>query len=179
MRSAVAGLSSPHPLADTLPSMLREDIFARSLCASFDEVLAPVLLTLDTYPSYLDPALTPRDMVPWLAQWLGLAVDPDTEIDPQRQELQSSSTLNATRGTRRSVELILEAALGFEVEVVESGGTRWTPSPGGALPGEPDPLLTVIVRPPEGYVVDLLRLDALIRSAKPAHVRHEVQVPTG
>jgi hypothetical protein len=55
----VAGLATPHPLADTLPALLREDPFARELCASFDEVLAPALLTLDTFADYLDPATTP------------------------------------------------------------------------------------------------------------------------
>lgn len=176
MRGGVQGLPSPHPLADTLPTMLREDVFARSLCASFDEVLAPVLLTLDTYPSYLDPALAPEDMVAWLAQWLGLSVDPDAELDRQRHELRTSGALNATRGSRRSVELVVESALGYPVEVLESGGSRWSPSPGGELPGEPDPVLLVIVRPPGAEAVDVARLDALVRSVKPAHVRHEVQV---
>jgi phage tail-like protein len=176
MRSGVDGLTSPHPLADILPSMLREDDFARSLCAGVDEVLAPVLLTLDTYASYLDPATTPADMVPWLAQWLGLAVDPRTELPRQRHELQTSSEVNAVRGTRRSVELVVESALGLAVEVVESGGARWSPSPGGDLPGEPDPSLTVVVHPPAGQQVDVDRLDALVGSVTPAHVRHTVRV---
>ena len=75
MRGMVAELASPHPLVDTLPSMLREDSFAGGLCGSFDGLLAPVLLTLDTFADYLDPATTPEDMIPWLAQWLGLGVD--------------------------------------------------------------------------------------------------------
>ena len=74
MRGRVDGLASPHPLADTLPSMLREDPVAGSLCASFDDLLAPVLLTLGHLANYLDPATTPDDMIPWLAQWLGLGV---------------------------------------------------------------------------------------------------------
>ena len=49
MRGMVEELASPHPLTDTLPSMLQEDPFAGSLCGSFDELLAPVLLTLDTF----------------------------------------------------------------------------------------------------------------------------------
>ena len=62
------------------------------------------------------------------------------------------------------------------VEVSESGGARWSPSPGGSLPGEPNAALGVVVRPPAGVEVDLDRLDALVRSVKPAHVRHAVSV---
>jgi len=176
MRGLVAELASPHPLAETLPSMLREDPFARSLCESFDDVLAPVLLTLDTFGNYLDPATTPEDMIPWLAQWLGLGVDLNVEQARQRHELQIAGSLNVTRGTRRSIELVLENALGMRVVVSESGGARWSPSPGGTLPGDPDATLNVVVHPDPGIEVDVDRLDALVRSVKPAHVRHIVSV---
>jgi phage tail-like protein len=156
--------------------MMQEDSFARGLCASFDDVLAPVLLTLDTFASYLDPATTPEDMIPWLAQWLGLGVDLNVEQARQRHELQIAGVLNATRGTRRSIAMELENALGMPVEVSESGGARWSPSPGGPLPGEPQEMLSIIVHPAAGQEVDLDRLGALIRSVKPAHVRHRVAV---
>ncbi|HEU5486932.1 MAG TPA: phage tail protein, partial [Microlunatus sp.] len=113
----VTGLATPHPLADTLPGLLREDGFARELCASFDDLLAPVLLTLDTFADYLDPTTTPEDMIGWLAQWLGLTVDPGMEHAVQRHELAVAGWLNATRGTRRSIELALQSALGTGVEV--------------------------------------------------------------
>jgi phage tail-like protein len=172
----VAGLASPHPLADTLPSMLREDPFAQSLCASFDDLLAPVLLTLDTFDNYLDPASTPEDMIPWLAQWLGLGAELTADQDRQRHELAEAVALNATRGTRHCLEQVLENGLGIEVEVIESGGTRWSPSPGGTLPGDAQEVLRVVVRPPAGVEVDVDRVDALVRSVKPAHVRHVVSV---
>ena len=156
--------------------MLQEDPFAGSLCASFDELLAPVLLTLDTFANYLDPATTPEDMIPWLAQWLGLGVDLNVEQARQRHELQIAGVLNATRGTRASIATELENALGISVDVSESGGARWSPSPGGPLPGEPQEMLSIIVHPAAGQEVDMDRLDALIRSVKPAHVRHRVAV---
>lgn len=176
MRGMIAELPSPHPLTQTLPSMLREDSFASSLCASFDELLAPAILSLDTFVAYLDPDTTPEDMLPWLAQWLGLGIDLYVTQPPQRHELRLASSLNATRGTRHSIQQLIENAFGMPVEVTESGGARWTPTPGGELPGEPEPFVTVVVHPPSGVEVDLDRLDALIRSVKPAHVRHAVSV---
>jgi phage tail-like protein len=169
-------LLSPHPLTETLPSLLREDPFAESLCASFDELLAPAILSLDTFVAYLDPETTPDDMLPWLAQWLGLGSDLDVTQPPQRHELKLASSLNAARGTRRSLQLLVENALGMPAEVTDSGGARWSPTPGGELPGEPEPAVRIVVHPPSGVAVDLDRLDALIRSVKPAHVRHTVSV---
>ena len=176
MRGMVAELASPHPLVDTLPSMLRTDSFAEGLCASFDDLLAPVLLTLDTFASYLDPATTPDDMIPWLAQWLGFGADLNVEQVRERHELQIAGSLNIARGTRRGIELALEQALGMAVEVSESGGAGWSSSPGGALPGDPDASVTVVVRPGSGMEVDTDRVDALLKSVTPAHVRHLVTV---
>ncbi len=52
-------------------------------------------------------------MIPWLAQWLGLGVDLNVEQARQRHELRIAGSLNVTRGTRRSIELVLENALGM------------------------------------------------------------------
>lgn len=176
MRGTIARLPSPHPLVEILPSLLRADPFAGSLCASFDELLAPAMLSLDTFVDYLDPDTTPEDMLPWLAQWLGLDPDAFLARPPQRHELRLASSLNAIRGTRRSIQLAIENALGLPAEVTESGGARWTATPGGELPGEQEPSVTVVVHPPSGVEVDVDRLDALVRSVKPAHVRHTVLV---
>ena len=54
------------PLGAILPSMNREDPFAQQLCAGLDEVLAPVVMSLDAFPAYLDLATAPADMLRWL-----------------------------------------------------------------------------------------------------------------
>ena len=176
MRGTVPGLPSPLPLADTLPGLLRTDRFAESLCASFDEVLAPVLLSLDGFPAYLDLRTAPEDMVEWLAQWLGMSVDPNAALASQRELLQSAGELHARRGTRRGLELAVQAELGVPVQVVETGASSWSAEPGGDLPGEPVPAVVVIARPRAGQDVDVERLDALVRTIKPAHILHRVQV---
>ncbi len=176
MRGTIAGLSTPSPLADTLPSVLREDVFARGLCASLDEVLAPVMLSLDAFPAYLDLTTTPEDMLPWLAQWLGMVVDSSQELSIQRGLLQSAGELHATRGTQRGIELAVEAALGVPVEVAETGGAAWSATPGGDLPGEAQPAVVVIVRPRPGQEIDEDRVEAVVKSVKPAHVLHRIQI---
>lgn len=178
MRGTIDGLLSPHPLVDTLPAMLRDDPFARSLCAGFDELLAPVILDLDTFVGHLDPATAPDDMLVWLAQWLGLGGDQELGPVPRRRELQQAGTVNATRGTRRSIQLAVESVFGVDAEVTESGAARWSPTPGGELPGQAETGVTVTLRPAGGAGIDLARLEAVIRAVTPAHVPHAVVVQT-
>lgn len=176
MRGTLDGLPTPRPLAATLPAMLREDPMAHGLCDGLDEVLAPVLLSLDAFPAYLDLATTPDDMVPWLAQWVGMSVDLGEDLDRQRELLGSAGALHAIRGTRRGIELAVQAATGMPAEVVETGAASWSDTPGGALPGEPEAAVVVVVRPEPDAYVDADRLDALVEALKPAHVRHRVQI---
>lgn len=176
MRGSVAGLRSPAPLSETLPSMLREDPFARELCAGLDEVLAPVLLSLDSFAAYLDVGTTPDDMLPWLAQWVGLTLDPAHERGGQRELLRTAREMHARQGTRHGIELAVTAALGVEVEVVETGAAAWSSRADAELPGQPEPAIVVRVRPGADREVDLDHLDAVVRAVRPVHVRYEVEV---
>ena len=169
-------LPSPHPLVETLPSILRGDALACGLADSFDGLLAPAILALDTVVDYLDPLLTPEDMLPWLAQWHGMQLDETAVHTLQREDLSLARTVNPVRGTLRSIELVIEEMFGVPAEVTESGVTAWSSDPGGALPGDPEPSVTVVIRPPAGVEVDLGRLDALLESVTPAHVRRAVSL---
>ena len=179
MRVQLDGVLSPHPLADTLPSMLREDPFARSLCGGFDEVLAPVLLSLDSFTAYLDLATAPADLLPWLAQWVGMAADHGQDPDLLRQQLRAAREQHASRGTRRGIELAVRAAYGVAVQVEENGAAAWSSEPGGPLPGEEEPSLRVTVRTARPEQVDPDALDAFVASVKPAHVPHATRVQVG
>lgn len=176
MRGLIAGLATPAPLSETLPSMLRADAFARELCAALDEVLAPVLLSLDSFPAYLDVGTTPDDMLPWLAQWVALEVDQAQELDGQRELLRTARDMHALRGTKHGIELAVNAALGVEVEVTESGGSSWSDRAAADLPGEPVPAIVVTVRPGPNQEVDIDHLEAVVRAVRPGHVRYEVEV---
>lgn len=179
MRGGVDGALSPHPLAATLPGVLREDGFAQALCGGLDEVLAPVLTTLDSFDAYLDLATAPDDLLPWLAQWVGMAADHGQDPDLLRQQLRTSREQHASRGTRRGIELAVRAAYGVAVRVEESGGATWADAPGGALPGDPEPWLRVTVTLARAGQVDPDALDAFVASVKPAHVPHETVVVVG
>jgi len=179
MRGALDNLASPHPLGRTLPSLYRTDSFTQRLCESLDEVIAPVISTLDNMPAYLDLSTAPDDLLPWLAHWLGLAVDPGQDPVRQRSLLRSTSELQGWQGTRRGIELAVSALVGVRAEVVETGGAAWSIDPTDALPGESTPAIVVRVFPDPGREVDVERLDAVVRAITPAHVIHRVQVVPG
>ena len=176
MRGALGQLPSPHPLGQSLPSVYRTDQFTQQLCESFDEVLSPVISALDNLPAYLDLGTAPEDLLPWLAHWIGLAVDRGDDPVRQRELLRSTSDLHGWQGTRRGIELAISAQLGVRAEVVESGGASWSVDARDSLPGEPLPAVVVQVFPVAGQEIDEERLKDAVAALKPAHVIHRVQV---
>lgn len=179
MRGLTPGLLSPHPLGEGLPALYLADSFAQQLCGGLDEVLAPILATLDALPAYFDPATAPEDMLGWLAGWLGLTLD-ENQSEPRRRELLGRGVwLLGRRGTVTGVREAVEAVFELTPEVIDPGGAHWAAEPGSPLPGVPAGELVVRVRVPDPGAFDVRRLDALVTSVKPAHVRHRVEVVPG
>ena len=177
MRGAAAGLASPWPLIDTMPLVYRTDPLAEQLCATFDDVLAPIFAALDCFAAYLDPRTAPADMLDWLAGWIGLAVNP-YEPAHKRELITAGATLSAWRGTPRSIHDAVAVAFGRETEVIESGSATWSTTPDSRPAGQPTPGLIVRVTVDAGDDIDARSLDALVDAVKPAHVPHRVEVVT-
>lgn len=174
MRGTIDGLATPHPLGELLPGLYDQDVLAQALCAGLDEVLAPVIGTLDNLPAYLDLATTPDDLVPWLSHWVGMTVQAPMPVERQRELLQSAVDLQGWIGTTRGVQLSLEALFGASTVVQDSGGCAWSTDPHAPLPGDPVPSVTVRVS--GGTAVDVDRVEAVVASVTPAHVLHQVEV---
>lgn len=178
-RGTLPELRSPHPLGLMLPGLYHGDPFAQGFTEGLDAVLAPVLSTLDCLDAYLDPRLAPADFVEWLAGWVGLAVDENWPLDRQRALVARTVELYSWRGTARGLVELVRLYVGVEPEVTDSGGAAWSAVPGGEAPGSAEPVVRVRVRVPAGEEPDARRLDAVVAAAKPAHVRHEVEVEIG
>jgi phage tail-like protein len=176
MRAGIAALPSPHPFAPTLPGMYHSQPFVEGFCSALDEVLAPVLCTLDNLPAYLDVATAPDDLLPWLAAWTGMTLDPGQSRERQRSLLRQAVALQGVQGTPRGIELAVEAVFGLRSEVQETGAVTWSSDPDAPLPGEPLQAFVVQVFPRDDQVVDEARLDLVVSSLKPAQVVHRVQV---
>jgi phage tail-like protein len=176
MRAAVPGLPTPFPLGTSLPGLYQDDDFVQRLCAGLDEVLAPVVATLDCLPAYLDPSTTPDDVLRWLAGWVGIALDDGVPPPLRRRLVRIAADLHRRRGTAGGVRDAVAAWFGATPEVVESGAAAWAAAPGTPLPGEPAPFLLVRLRVADPAAVDAHRLDAVVAATKPAHVPHRVEV---
>lgn len=176
MRGNVAELDTPYPLGELLPAMYQEDGLAQRLCEGLDEVLAPIIATLDCLDAYLDPDLTPLDFLDWLAGWVGVSLDQNWPETRRRALVAQAGELYRWQGTVRGIAEHVALYAGVVPEVTDSGGAVWSMAPGAPFPGRPEPEVVVRVMTDNPDGVDLTHLDAIVTAAKPVHVRHRVEV---
>ena len=69
-----------------LPAIYQGEEFLGQFLAGLDDVLAPVIATLDCLHGYVDPAVAPPDFVEWLGEWVGLTLEEDWS-DARRRRL--------------------------------------------------------------------------------------------
>lgn len=169
MRGAVRRLATAHPLGEQLPAIYADDEMAQKMTQAFDEVLAPVLTTLDCLDSYLDPALTPPDLLPWLAGWVAIGFGEQMSEAQRRALVAAAVSLHRERGTLSALARLVHTLTGIEARVTDSGGTAWSTQAGGSLPGTEDSRVTIHL---PGYTtVDRQWLQAVLVLGVPAHIR--------
>lgn len=176
MRGTVAELASPSPFGPMLPAIYQEDDFSMRFIGGFDDVLAPILITLDCLIDYFDPAVTPTDFLEWLAGWVGIEVDESWATERRRAAVATAVDMYRMRGTITGLRANLEVLSGGQVEITDSGGVAWSTSPMGELPGQDSPRLAVRVTVPDADERTTKAIDAIVATAKPAHVVHRVEV---
>ena len=175
-RGLVDGLATPRPLIGTLPGLYQEDVLAASLTRAFDDVMSPIVSTIDNFDSYLDPALTPEDFLEWLAGWVGLLPDETWPIERRRALVAVAAELYRSRGTAAGLSMHVQLLTAGVVEVSDSGGSAWSTTPGTSPPGDGSYSVTVKIKLPKKAGVDGSAVEALVAAAKPAHVAHKVEI---
>ncbi len=115
-KDAPLTVSAREHLRKGVPDVYRRDFNARSdqppplvirFLHALEEVLDPIVATLDSLPAHLDVDLAPEHALAGLATWLG--VD-DVEALPakqQREAVRRAGELARLRGTRAGLELAL------------------------------------------------------------------------
>jgi len=176
MRGSVSGLPTAVPLSAMLPGIYQEDPFTVRFVSGFDDVLAPILSTLDCLPAYFDPSLAPEDFLGWLAGWVGLELDESWPVSRQRAAIAHAAQMYRMRGTVSGLRDNLEVLTGGRVQVADSGGVAWSVTPGAEFPGQDHPRLAVRVSVADPSAVSVSAVDAVVSAAKPAHVVHRVEV---
>ena len=165
---------SPYPIGQALPALYADDGYVQRMTSALDEVLAPVFVTLDCLPAYLDPALAPEDFLRWLAGWVGVEPDERWSTRQLRAIVAVAVRLHRRRGTLSGLAYLLRTLADPEVEVLDTGGCTWSATPNGPLPGSAGAQLMIRVTKGE---VDLEWLRLLAAMSVPAHVRITVSGP--
>ncbi|HEX8629687.1 MAG TPA: phage tail protein [Catenuloplanes sp.] len=176
MRSGLPGLATPLPIGERLPAVYLDDDFTARFTAALDEVLAPILLTLDCFAAYLDPRLAPTDFVGVLADWVAFPVDESWTPEQRRDLVAHAVQLHRWRGTARGLAEHVSLLTCGQVEITDSGGCTWSEQSGAPLPGGGPPQVSVRVLLPDPAAVDQRRLRQAIAELVPAHVAVTVEV---
>jgi len=175
MRGTTPGLPSPYPMGTLMPAVYQEDPFAMRWLEGLDDILAPVIATLDCLDAYVDPHLAPEDFLWWLAGWVGITLDENWPAERARAAVAQAVELYRIRGTVTGLRAYLETLTGGQVTIADSGGVAWSQTPGADLPGEDTPRLAVRVTTADTTLTHDA-LEALVVAAKPAHVIHRLEI---
>lgn len=176
MRAAVDELISPHPLGAMLPGIYQGDDFAQRFTAGLDDVIAPVLSTLDNLAAYFDPATAPDDFLDFIAHWVGIDVEASWSVTRRRRVISHALELHRGRGTPHGIRAAVALVTRAPVQVSENGAAAWSQTPGSQPPGDATPRLVVRIDTDELSELERRRIDALVAAVKPAYVPHEIEL---
>jgi phage tail-like protein len=169
-------IPSPYPLIDYLPAVFAEDMFAVRWTEAMDDVLGPIINTIDCVHGYVDPLLAPDGFVRWLASWFGVLLDESWPMRAQRAVIAEAVELFRMRGTMAGLRRHLAVVVEGTVEITESGGTSWSNRPRPEPPSDVEHWVRVLVCPDDPARTSEAAVEAVIRAAKPVHVVHWLEV---
>jgi phage tail-like protein len=167
-----------------LPAIYKKDEFAGRFLRIFEDILQPIEGIVDNIPYYLDPAVTPELFLPWLASWLGLALDERWPINSCRRLVASAVELYRWRGTRKGVSEFLRIYTGVTPQITESTGRPGTSlgpntklgvntylgGGGGAFQ------FIVTIRAKDLSKIDINTVRAIIQIQKPAYTTYSLNL---
>jgi phage tail-like protein len=133
-----------HGLLQQLPRTLWREPAAREFLFRF---LMPLSAMLDEWENVsttrqrlLDARISPAVALPWLAQFVGLVLDPCWPEAVQRRLILEAAALFRTRGTLGSLQRMLELLTDAQVIIIENFRLR-----GGGVVGNPESVVSQAV----------------------------------
>jgi len=165
-----------------LPALFRDDEFMGQFLLIFESIMKPIEGTVDNIPLYLDALMTSEPLLPWLASWVDLTLDPAWPEDRRRELVKSAAELYRWRGTRRGLTEYLRIYTGSIPEISEY-------IPGMRLDHETElgvntrlgssgtgHHFTVILELDDRSYIDVNTIKAIIEAQKPAHTVYTLQI---
>jgi phage tail-like protein len=113
---------------DQLPGIYRENAdaadFTERFLALFDASIADLDAAIERAPALLDAGGDPDDVLPWLASFVGLALDPAWSPERSRAILRAIPELYRRRGTLGGMKLAFGLVFDVEPAIEELAATR-------------------------------------------------------
>jgi phage tail-like protein len=156
-----------------LPPLFAGDDFIGRFLLIFESILSPVSRTIDNLHYYLDPRLTPPELLPWLSAWIGLALDERWPETQRRALIRAAVELYEWRGTRHGLSEFLRLYTGYTPEILEPGVGR------PRVPEEDVFKMIVRLKVPDPAAVDRTVVETIIDVEKPAHVGYRLEIVAG
>lgn len=170
-----------------LPEFYQESDFLGRFLSIFEQSFEPIYETAETFWAYLDPLLTPKALVPFVAHWVAWPMNPHLTLSQQRRLIRHAVEIYQWRGTARGLTLCLQLCTGLEeqqIEVTEPDEREFAigeitlgdePSLGGGRAYH----FIVILKPGTQDQLDSLdeaALRALIEQEKPAFCTYDLEI---
>ncbi|MEM7796472.1 MAG: phage tail protein [Cyanobacteria bacterium P01_C01_bin.118] len=105
-----------------LPEFYQESDFLGRFLNITEQAFEPVYEAAETFWSYLDPLLTPKALVPFLAHWVAWPMNPRLTLSQQRRLIRHAVEIYQWRGTAHGLKLCLRLCTNLtdeQIEVIE------------------------------------------------------------
>lgn len=157
---------------DYLPGLYQESEFLGRFLLIFEHILSPVDRTIGNISHYLDPDLTPPELVAWLGSWLGVVVDSRVPEERRRDLVKAAPELYRWRGTKRGLREYLRLYTGYEPEITEPTLSEIAANRNLAF------RFNVRVRVPAGEPAPRAFIESIIDAEKPAFAACNLEIVT-
>ena len=160
----------PAPIADgpqsryrlDLPALFQENDFLGRMLLIYESIWEPLERRQDHLPLYFDPRTCPAELLPWLARWLELQLDPHWPEARRRALVAEAMELYRWRGTAYGMTRMLEVCTGITPTITEDPAQPYT--------------FRIRMRVPAGQEVRREVVEELVRAHKPAHVGYVLEI---
>jgi len=180
MRPIMVLESEPEFLAKYMPAIFRQDPFMQRLLRLFDEMLRPLLETVDAVDCYLDPLMTPPPFVEWLASWVGQDLSPAWPDRSRRALVSEAAWIHRARGTQAGIKRAVELVAGCEALVIDNTEGLRLDEDGRlgvntALQASNQNRINIVLRG-SATDIDMEAVNDVVRKLKPAHCVFSVEL---
>ena len=154
------GPERPSRYLEHLPIIFQDNDFLGRMLLIFEAIWEPLEQRQDYIEMYFNPGTCPEPFLAWLAEWLGVALNPRWTEARRRQELRAGFDLLRWQGScnpKYGLAGILERWTGLSADEIKIENA------------EPF-VVRISITPPPGVTIDRQQIEELVRTHKPAPI---------